>query len=245
MHRLIVLAFALILVACSAASKPDAPVVEAPEPIDTPMVRAISLPATPVSRAAPVSHAPQQASDTPSVGDELLVKWGGSFWLARVLARLDSRRAVIHYNGWGEEHDEIVSRDRLAIAVSAPDRRYRSGDRLYVEWRGSYWPAVVTSVAGDRVGIRYEGYGSEWDEVVGPERIKHLSPLADPAPHNRSPGQLDVVFGVGDPVRVEWQGSWWDASVQRVVSQQRYAIHYDGWGNEWDEVVGPQRIRRR
>lgn len=52
-------------------------------------------------------------------------------------------------------------------------------------------------------------------------------------------------FKVGDPVDVEWKGDWWKAEVKRVRSGPAYYIHYAGWGNEWDEWVGPRRIRAR
>jgi hypothetical protein len=48
---------------------------------------------------------------------------------------------------------------------------------------------------------------------------------------------------VGSAVLVEWNGRWWDARVLRVVGRDRWEIHYEGWGHDWDEVVGPNRIR--
>jgi hypothetical protein len=53
-------------------------------------------------------------------------------------------------------------------------------------------------------------------------------------------------FKKGDPVMVEWKGSWWPA---RVIAMRQgkapYKIHYDGYSNSWDEWVGNRRIRRR
>ena len=52
-------------------------------------------------------------------------------------------------------------------------RRLRAGDPVEVLWGGSYWPAKVLAVRGaDRYAIHYDGYGAEWDEVVGPERLR-------------------------------------------------------------------------
>ncbi|HEY8076790.1 MAG TPA: hypothetical protein VIF62_21840 [Labilithrix sp.] len=47
---------------------------------------------------------------------------------------------------------------------------------------------------------------------------------------------------VGDAVEVEWQGSWY-AAVIREQRGAQWLIHYDGYGDEWDEVVGDERIR--
>ncbi|MBX3206359.1 MAG: hypothetical protein KF764_14900 [Labilithrix sp.] len=64
-------------------------------------------------------------------------------------------------------------------APSAPgdaldrDGAWTSKDEVEVEWRGSWWPAVVLEKrGGGRWLVRYDGYGSDWDEVVGPERIR-------------------------------------------------------------------------
>jgi hypothetical protein len=49
---------------------------------------------------------------------------------------------------------------------------------------------------------------------------------------------------VGQAVSVEWGNRWWDAQVLEVENG-RYYISYDGYGSEWDEWVGPERVRRR
>jgi hypothetical protein len=55
--------------------------------------------------------------------------------------------------------------------------------------------------------------------------------------------------GVGDEIEVEWQGSWYAAVIREARGgegdQGHWLIHYDGYGDEWDEVVGDDRIRER
>ena len=41
---------------------------------------------------------------------------------------------------------------------------------------------------------------------------------------------------------VEWHGSWWAAHPIGRTNDGRTAVHYDGWGPEWDEIVPPSRI---
>jgi hypothetical protein len=93
----------------------------------------------------------------------------GSFWPATLLAELPDGRVVVHPDGHGEDSDEIVRPDRL--------RRLAAGGagKLVVEWGGSYWPATILVRHGDgRALIRYDGYGPEWDEIVGPARMRTL-----------------------------------------------------------------------
>ena len=47
-----------------------------------------------------------------------------------------------------------------------------------------------------------------------------------------------------DTVEVEWQGSWWPAMLLERRGA-RWLVHYDHFGDEWDEVVGDDRIRPR
>jgi len=51
-------------------------------------------------------------------------------------------------------------------------RSYNVGDKIMVEWKGSWWPASIIAVDGKKWKINYDGYNSSWDEWVTAERIK-------------------------------------------------------------------------
>lgn len=76
---------------------------------------------------------------------------------------------------------------------------------------------------------------------IAKNRIKLLASAS--APHAAA-ASAAMEFAVGDPVDVEWKGSWWPASVLEI-RKDKYKIHYDGYGNEWDEFVDRTRIRAR
>ncbi|WP_437316650.1 hypothetical protein [Sorangium sp. So ce385] len=47
------------------------------------------------------------------------------------------------------------------------------GERVEVEWKGSYKPAIITGVvAPGSYRVHFEGYDAQWDEVVTEARIK-------------------------------------------------------------------------
>lgn len=50
---------------------------------------------------------------------------------------------------------------------------------------------------------------------------------------------------VGDKVEVQWGSTWYAAEVKAIDGPSRWKIGYDGYGANWDEVVGPDRIRAR
>jgi hypothetical protein len=45
-------------------------------------------------------------------------------------------------------------------------------EHVMVEWHGTWFPAEVLSRDGSRHFIHYSGYGPEWDEWVGPARLR-------------------------------------------------------------------------
>ena len=52
-------------------------------------------------------------------------------------------------------------------------------------------------------------------------------------------------YAVGQNVDVLWENSWYPAEVVKVVGEQQWEIHYDGYSSDWNEVVGISRIRLR
>jgi hypothetical protein len=122
--------------------------------------------------AQPAPAAPVRASSF-QVGEPLFVEWHGRFWPARVVSVTDADRAVIHYDGYGPEWDEVIPSQR-ALRDSGNLTQLREGGSAFIEWNGSWWPAKVRAVKKDGWAIRYDNYGPEWDETVGPSRIRVL-----------------------------------------------------------------------
>jgi hypothetical protein len=69
--------------------------------------------------------------------------------------------------------------------------------------------------------------------VVGPTGWKVIP---DDHPFN-------IIHGVGDQVKVEWKGSWWDANIIEI-NGENHLIHYNGFDSSWDEWVGTDRIQK-
>src|SRR5262245_20501356 len=109
-----------------------------------------------------------------------------------------------------------------------------AGDSAQVLWKGTWYPAAVLKAKGTECFIHYNGYGANWDEWVGPDRIRITSSGAS------APAAV-TNFSGGDPVSVFWKGSWYPAHVLEKLGEDRYRIHYDGYDSSWDESVGPSR----
>jgi hypothetical protein len=132
------------------------------------------------------------------------------------------------------------------------------GDHVLVEWEGNDYPAVVISVEGPaRYRVHYDGYDKIWDENVNVTRIKGRirGPVLAPPPPAKvvkrggapvSSGSAAAAspsrFREGMRVRVEWHGKPYSATIVTVLPGERYRVHYEGFGSEWDETIEGARI---
>jgi hypothetical protein len=170
-------------------------------------------------------------------GERVFVEWRGSYWPASVVSVEGAGRARITYEGFGPEWDEVAAAPRIKREL--PHRNViHPSERIFVRWKGSYWPARVKGTRPHGgVEISYEGFGSEWDEVVGLRRIKWLESERPELAARPQP------LAVGDRIEVAWGNRYWPATVLALHEANLARIHYEGYGPEWDEVVGPDRIR--
>ncbi len=114
----------------------------------------------------------------------------------------------------------------VAIALPAYASSLSVGDTVQVQWKGKWYPSTIKQVKDGKYYIHYKGWGNNWDEWVGLDRIRTKS------------------FSVGEKVRVKWKNKWWSADILKI-SNGKYYIHYDGYASSWDEWVGPARIRKK
>ena len=120
-------------------------------------------------------------------------------------------------------------------------------------WLYAEYPAMIIEVPGaGKVKVHYDGYDEIWDEVVARSRLKGRveGTVTIPEPPEKV-RRTAVEAGktnqhkIGERVKVEWHGHYYNAVVVGVVGPERYRVHYEGYGNEWDENVGRKRIQAK
>ena len=136
------------------------------------------------------------------------------------------------------------------LALAACQRTYRTGDEVMVEWEGKDYPATILSADPAKLKVHFDGYDDNWDEVVTKSRVKGFrkgDEVRPEAPAKVRAKALEAAqtntYRVGDQVRVEWSGRFYPAQIVEVVGKERYRVHYEGYGAEWDESVGLSRIQ--
>ncbi len=103
-------------------------------------------------------------------------------------------------------------------ASSAPQQggAHAVGARVSVEWSGRWYNAQILQAQGGRYLVRYDGYGSNWDEWVPPGRIR--SGAGTTAPAGSTSGNRGGAAPASNPLGVEWQGGSRSASAPAPTS---------------------------
>jgi hypothetical protein len=137
------------------------------------------------------------------------------------------------------------------LPLTGCKRSYAVGDHVLVDWEGASYPAMIKEAPSpSKFKVHYDGYDDAWDETVLRDRIKGLveGTVVNPEPPAKVRAKAiqaaqTNVYKLQDRVRVEWHGQIYPAFISGIVGPERYRIHYDGYGAEWDETVGLSRIQ--
>jgi len=128
--------------------------------------------------------------------------------------------------------------------------------KLFVEWKGTWYPAEILASSDGSNYVHYTGYGPQWDEWVTAERMRYSTgeslatmpevAAPEPAVQETSPETPSTETArmtpmPGDPV-VRWGDRWWRAEVLQTDGDHSL-IRYVGYGSEWDEWVGIDRFK--
>ena len=160
-----------------------------------------------------------------------------SQWLPGAIVRqLGPNRYQVHYDGFGAEWDEAVGLDRLrpgaeAGAAGTVAKDYRPGEKILVRAQNRLLLAdVVQQVSPEVWRVHYDGYGPEVAESV-------------PAPRMRRQHAGTSAFGASQPVTVDVGGGRvLPGKVIGIVAADRWLVRFDGFGPEYDQEVGADRV---
>jgi hypothetical protein len=63
-------------------------------------------------------------------------------------------------------------REKLPSGTTTSTATYLVGEKVDVEWNGSWWKAEIVGVNGSLYRVHYTGWASSWDENVTLARIR-------------------------------------------------------------------------
>jgi len=94
---------------------------------------------------------------------------------------------------------------------------------------GKTYTGTVKDISNNQYKIKYDGV--DFEAWLKREQFK----LLDNSTSN---------YSVGSKVEILWSGSWYKGEILEV-NNDKYKIHYDGYGSNWDEWVTSERLRQQ
>lgn len=190
------------------------------------------------------------------------VRWGTSWYPATRIRTVWGPYTLFRFDGYGAEWDSIVherdlraSTDTALPAWQSPtpgrampeEHAIHRGESLMGEWHGSWYPVRVLRVRSAGARIRYDGYGSEWDEEMTRDRLRLRDPEVDgPAPTLPPSSEWLSVDpqsppSVGQRAVVRQGGAQKWATIVRTEGPI-FWVHYRGTSHAFDEPITLDRI---
>lgn len=141
----------------------------------------------------------------------------GSWSNATVKRELSPDRWLVSYDGWSDSWDEEVGPDRIRAR------------KPWTAWSGVITAATVAAIIAAAVGVVHVFNGGAAYYGAGPN--SGVQPRSG----------YDLVRG--QSVFVEWNGTWYPATVLGADDGSHVRVHYDGFSSSDDESVTLPRIR--
>lgn len=194
-----------------------------------------------------------------------VARWGAAWQRAEVIGAVCPGFVRVRFEPDARDESEVVSvRDvqetdaqgRLPDVHATPPgapvvlSRLRVGSEVQARYNGQWYPATVRALRRDgTVGIRYDGYGAEWDENMAldalclrsGEAFTHPAGVAEPRGEPIAEG---AAVTAGTRVEARSRGRWFDARVMGEECGGLVRVHFVGWEPVWDAVIARDRLRR-
>jgi len=169
------------------------------------------------------------SQNLPQIGQRVKVSWKNS-WYDATIIDVRNNEYYIHYEGYSTSYDEWVTLNRIQYTSTGFLTGGQIGQRVRALWGSKWYDAVILDSRNNQYYIHYEGESSSYDEWVTPDRVQF----------SNFNSNSTFTYYVGQLVKVEQRGIWYDATIVQVGNNQYY-IKYTNY-NEY-EWVPINRIR--
>lgn len=153
-----------------------------------------------------------------------------------------------------KEHADDKKNDKLSTDNKVnQESNLNPNDAVEIHWSGQWYKGKILEVANGQYKVRYDGWGSAFDEWVSSDRLKAIknangtreTPLEEKKEtqnQHQNEKTRGSTFKKGDKVSISWSGSWYKGMILEV-KDGKYKVRYDGWGSAFDEWVDASRLK--
>jgi hypothetical protein len=156
------------------------------------------------------------------------VLWSGKWYPAQVIGEEDGKWKI-KYDSYDDTWNEWVDKDRIRFPAKAAAPK-----KAEVFWGSKWYPATLLEEKDGKFHIKYDDYTDAWNEWVGEGRIRF--------PKSDEKKAAAAKVSKQTKCEVFWSTTWFPAEVLDT-KDGKYYIKYDGYGDNWNEWVGLDRIR--
>lgn len=112
---------------------------------------------------------PAKPHDNPIVGSYVNAKSSdGKFYVGRI-DEVNGQKYLIRWGGYDESANEWVNKSDTKKWIP---NKLPNGTKVLVEWKGKWYKSTVLGSKSGSHLIHYDGFDSNWDEWVPPQRLK-------------------------------------------------------------------------
>lgn len=137
-----------------------------------------------ITRDVEVAQLVPVISRTWQVNDKVLAVWSSGKFYSGVITAVTANGYTVKWDD-GSAPSEVVAGKiiappaagaaaaaTVATPVAAAAGSWQVGNVVEVLWNGAWYKAKILEIKDGKYKITYDGYGSSWDEFVGPDRIR-------------------------------------------------------------------------
>lgn len=182
------------------------------------------------------------------IGDAVAVKWGDHWWSAHIVESMkDGELWRVHFEGWAPIFDDIVDIDNIRTLDYVPSDSIVPPPLItptLAVKRSSLLPAMgVVFALVAAVGFAMVWLMGDPLKSDGDARLERMNYGAIAGPISTQPIPSNRRIFKGQKFHVQWEGEWYLGTATYIDEQGKITIHYNGWGQEYDEIVPRNRLR--
>jgi len=168
------------------------------------------------------------------VGDAIKVLWQEKIYNATIL-KIEGGQYKIKYDGFSDYWNEWITEKRIPSEAKQQEIKIKQAQTRM-------WVLVGVALIGiASVFVFYLGRKQSMPNYREAEPQYQSSPEKISTP---KAGSSQTNYQIRDKVLVSWKGKYYNATILDKKDSQ-YKISYEGYGSNWDEWVGVERIKSR
>ncbi len=116
----------------------------------------------------------------------------------------------------------------FALLFTASASAQNVNDAVEIDFKGVWYPGKILKVEGEKYLITYTDWDEVWNEWVGKERLRAITPVAPPP----APPAPEAKYKVGDRVEIQFGFNTANATVMSV-GEGKYELKVDDMDTIW------------